>query len=44
MVVPYEFVWQVYFLQKLTDNYKPLMVGTALSGTGLMALKWMFGS
>jgi hypothetical protein len=41
--LPFKVVWQMYFLQKFNDYHKPIMGGMALSGAGVLALKFLFG-
>lgn len=42
VTVPYDKVWQVYFLQVFYDYHKPIMAGTAAAGLGLLGLKYAF--
>lgn len=34
--MPFEYVWQIYFLQMMVDNYKPIFAGMAVTGAGAM--------
>lgn len=43
VLLPFEYAWQIYLLQKFNDYHKPIMAGMAASGLGMFAFKYIFG-